>query len=166
MAFFKRQTLKDKGLTDEQIEYILAESNRALAADYAPKTEIQAQIEKAVEDAKKAVPAPNVKESEDYKKLEADFAAYKAKESARNSDDFKGVKAKFFDEVYGKVDTSKPIPEQITKIKADFEEYFEPEQKQEQGKPSFGAPTSGSMPKGNEGNKTFAQLWGHEKERN
>ena len=34
MAGFRRTTLKEKGLTDEQIDYVMGEANRFLAADY------------------------------------------------------------------------------------------------------------------------------------
>ena len=40
--------LKEKGLTDEQIEYLMTESNRALAANYLPKSEVQEQINHAL----------------------------------------------------------------------------------------------------------------------
>ena len=53
MALFKRPTLKDKGLTDDQIEWLLTESNRALAANYMPKSDLQEQIDAAVAEAKK-----------------------------------------------------------------------------------------------------------------
>ena len=159
MALFKRSTLTDKGLTDEQVEFIMGESARKLASDYTLKSEVQAQIDEAVENAKKQIPTPDVKASEDYLKLQADFDAYKAKENARHSDDFKGVKDKFFDAVYEKVDMAKPIPEQITAIKAEYEEYFE-EDKPE-SKPTFGAQSSGSMPKGK--NDGLFSAWGYDK---
>ena len=53
MALFKRTNLKDKGLTDEQIEYVMTESGRALG-DYELKSNIQAQIDEAVKAVKPA----------------------------------------------------------------------------------------------------------------
>ena len=70
MALFKRTVLKEKGLTDEQIEYLMTESNRALAANYLPKSEVQEQINHALEDAKKNVPE-DVTQTEAYKTVAA-----------------------------------------------------------------------------------------------
>ena len=68
MALFKRNNLKEKGLTDEQIEYIMTESGRALG-DYELKSNIQAQIDAAVE-AVKVNPEPvNVLETDEYREL-------------------------------------------------------------------------------------------------
>ena len=159
MAILKRSTLKEWGLNDEQVEKVMSETARALANDYTLKSDVQAQVEKAVEDAKKTMPTPDVKNSEEYVKLQADFDAYKAKETARHSDAFKGVKDKFFDEVYSKVDKDKDIPQQLTAIKAEYEEYFEPET-QPESKPTFGAPSGGGMPKGKNGGLLSA--WGYD----
>lgn len=168
MALFKRSTLKDKGLTDEQAEYVITEASRLLAANYVSKEEMQEQIEKAVSNAvdeTKKNTKFDAKETDDYKALQAEFESYKAKESARRSEDFKGVKDKFFDTVFEKVDMTKSIPEQLNKIKEDFEEYFEADEPKDK-KPTFGAPIDGSMPKGKEGKETFASLWGYDKKGN
>lgn len=157
MALFKRNTLKDKGLTEEQIDFIMNEGNRVLASDYELKSDRQAAIDAAIAEAQKNIPAPNVKESEEYKALETEFATYKDKQTARMSEDFKGVKAKFFDTVYDKIDRSKPVPAQLESLKKDFEEYFEPEKTE--NKPTFGAQSTGGMLAGND-KKDFASLWG------
>ena len=52
MALFKRQDLKAKGFTDDQIEYIMTESGRSLASNYTLKSDVQAQIDAAVAAAK------------------------------------------------------------------------------------------------------------------
>lgn len=165
MALFKRSTLKDKGFTDEQIEFVMSESARALAADYMLKSDLEAEKAKAVEDAKKGF-IVNVEDTDQYKTLlgqktdiEAQFNSYKERQTARTSEDFKGVKAKFFDQVYDKVDKTKPIPEQLTAIKAEYEEYFEAEK--DDPKPTFGAPSGGSMPKGK--NNSLLSAWGYER---
>ena len=92
----------------------------------------------------------------------AKSAAQQAQQTARGSDEFKGVKPKFFETVYGMVDRgdgAKPVNEQLDGIRKNFEEYFVAEQ---QGpKPTFGAPVEGSMPTGQQGAvKGFAEAWG------
>ena len=105
----------------------------------------------------------NVKESEEYKALQADFDGYKTRQDARTSEDFKGVKAKFFDTVYDRIDRSegaKPVPEQLAAMKKDYEEYFIAEDPAP-AKPQFGAKPAGSMPKGEEGAvAAFNDAWG------
>ena len=82
-------------------------------------------------------------------------------QTARTSEDFRGVKGKFFETVYGMVDRgdgAKPVKDQLEGIRKEYEEYFEPVQQQ---KPTFGAPVEGSMPKGETGAvKGFADAWG------
>jgi hypothetical protein len=83
-------------------------------------------------------------------------------QQARTSEDYKGVKGKFFETVYGMVDRkdgAKPVAEQLADIRKGYEEYFEPEKSQQ--KPTFGAPVEGSMPKGDQGAvAAFSQAWG------
>ena len=50
MALLRRKDLEAKGLTAEQIDYIVTESNRALAADYMPKSSLQEEIDKAIKE--------------------------------------------------------------------------------------------------------------------
>ena len=163
MALFKRSTLREKGLNDEQIEYLMTESGRALAADYMAKADLQTQIDAAVETAKQGwKPEPvNVKESDEYKKLEADLARVRAV----NSEDFASIKPKFRETVYGLLDHAegaKAIAEQLNDVKKDYEEYFLPSQNPtpapQQGKPIFGAPTEGRMPTG-EKKSTLESIW-------
>ena len=75
MALFKRTNLKDKGLTDEQIEYVMTESGRALG-DYELKSNIQAKIDEAVSAVKPA--EVNVLESSEYLSLMAENEKLKA----------------------------------------------------------------------------------------
>ena len=117
-------------------------------------------------DALKDVKHPDVKESEEFKKLQSDFDAYKAMQTARTSDDFKSVKPKFFETVYGMVDRSdgaKPVADQLSEIAGKYEEYFSTAPAEQTGlanpaKPSFGAPTEGSAPTGKTG-PSFNDFW-------
>lgn len=155
MALFKRTELKAKGLTDEQVEYLLTESNRALAADYAPKSDIQAQI-----DAAKAAAPTDPTKSKEYQEL----AGKAAKLEAFQTDDFSSVKKPYRDIVWDKLDHGdkhKPYAEQITEMATAMPDLFQTtEQPQkEPDKPHFGAPTQGQMPTGKEG-PSFMDNWG------
>lgn len=130
----------------------------------AAETAQNAAIEAAKAEWEKAQQKPNVKESEEYKALESDFDNYKVRETARRSDDFKDVKPKFFDTVYDRIDRAegaKPISEQLAGMKTDFEEWFNPAETPTPKQPQFGASTSGTMPKGDEGAvAAMAKAWG------
>ena len=169
---FTRKALNDimgnEGLTPEQrTEQVFSLYGRALDDGYIAKTAAQQAQQTALDNAKaeweKGVKAPDPKESDDYKALQGEFNAYKAMQAARASEDYKGVKGKFFETVYGMVDRNdgaKPVAEQLADIRKGYEEYFEPEQRQ-QSKPVFGAPVEGSMPKGEQGAaRGFADAWG------
>lgn len=161
--------LNDEALTpEERTDQLFSLYGRAIDDGYVTKNAAQAAQDAAVEAAKaQAVSnfkAPDVKESEEYKTLVSQFDAYKTKQEARLSVDFAGVKQKFFDAVYDRIDRSegaKPISEQLTEIQKDYEEYFNPEEpKPPQPAPQFGGKTSGSMPTG-DGEGTFAKYWGY-----
>lgn len=124
---FTRKYLKELGLTDDQIDSVLAERSKSLG-DYILKADAETEKATAITDALSKVKPPevNVKEHADYKALETEYATFKKKTEARTSDDFKGVKGKFFDTVYDKLDHSKPYADQITALKKDYEEYFNP----------------------------------------
>ena len=132
MALFKRTVLKEKGLTDEQIEYLMTESNRALAANYLPKSEVQEQINHALEDAKKNVPE-DVTQTEAYKTVAAERDMLRA----LSGDEFSSVKPKFREAVYKMLERgeeAKPIPEQLEHIAEQYEEYFTPKQTEQPAK--------------------------------
>lgn len=160
--------MADENMTPEQrTEAVYGLYGRALDDGYIAKTAAQQAQQTALDNAKaeweKGVKVPDPKESDDYKALQGEFNAYKAMQAARASEDYKGVKGKFFETVYGMVDRkdgAKPVTEQLADIRKGYEEYFEPEQRQQQ-KPTFGAPVEGSMPKGETGAvKGFADAWG------
>ena len=163
MALFKRQDLKDKGLSDEQIEWVMTEGNRSLSANYALKSDVQVQIDEAV---KAAQGSPvDVKTSPEYTELQRERDMLRA----IGGDDFAGVKPKFREQVFGMLQTgddAKPVAEQLTGIREKYEEYFiqtEPAGGQPP-KPQFGSPDKGAMPKGNEGvSDQLAKAWGFKK---
>lgn len=169
MAIFTRKAvnavLSDDSLTaEEKTERLFGLYGQALDEGYLSKAAAQAAQNAAIEAAKaeavKDIKAPVISETEEYKNLLNDFNAYKAKQNARLSDDYAGVKSKFFDAVYDMVDRSegaKPIPEQLGAIREKYEEYFAAEKKDE--KPSFGGPTQGGAPTGKTG-PSFADAWG------
>lgn len=151
---------------DERADQIFSLYGRALDDGYVTRKAAEAAQKAAIDTAKeeweKNAPKVNVIETEEYKKLQGEFDGYKAKQTARNSEEFREVKPKFFDRVYDLVDRSdgsKPVTEQLAALRKDYEEYFvsaEPTPK-----PQFGAPTKGEMPKGDEGAvAAFQSAWG------
>jgi hypothetical protein len=169
---FTRKALNDimgnEGLTPEQrTEQVFSLYGRALDDGYIAKGAAAQAQQTALDNAKaeweKGVKVPDPKESDAYKQLQGEFDSYKQMQQARTSEDYKGVKGKFFETVYGMVDRkdgAKPVAEQLADIRKGYEEYFEPEQRQ-QNKPTFGAPVEGSMPKGDQGAvAAFSKAWG------
>lgn len=161
MALFKRADLEAQGMTKEQIDFVMTEGNRSLSKNYVLSSDVQEQINAAVE-AAKAAPV-NVKETDDYKALEGEFAAYKDKQATITSEPFEAVKPKFREQVYGMIqrgDGAEPVDKQLAGIREKYEEYFTPAQ-QQQKPPAFGAPIQGSMPTGNKGAvQGFKDTWG------
>ena len=164
MAIFKRETLKEKGLTDEQIDFLMSESGRALG-DYIPKSELQGHIDEAV----KKLPPPtpiDPKTTEEYKKIADELAMTKA----LGGEDFASVKPKFRETVYKMLDHGEkhaPYAEQMKGVAEKFEEYFNPQtqtQQEPQNKPQFGAPVNGSMPNGDKA-PSFGDYWGFNKKK-
>lgn len=157
MALFKRADLRAQGLSDEQIEWIMTEAGRSLAANYVTKSDSEA----AIEAAKTAIPEQDPTKSDAYLKL----AAKTAKLEAFSGTDFAGVKAPYKDMIWGQLDHEeghKPYAEQLTAIKETMPDLFtaaEQEEKEEPQKPQFGAPTGGSLPKGDKA-PSFADVWG------
>lgn len=164
--------VNDENLTpEEKTERLFTLYGQALDDGYVAKGQqtaaINAAVEKAREEALKEVKAPNVKESEEYKALLQQMEDQKARFAARDSEDFKNVKAKFFDTVYGMIDRAdgaKPIAEQLQEISGKYEEYFIPgtdeKPEQVQNKPTFGAEATGSAPSGKTP-PSFGEMWGY-----
>ena len=128
------------------------------------QTATQTAIEKAKEDWQKEQKPVDIKASDEYKALEGEFSAYKDMTAARTSEEYKGVKPKFFERVYSMIDRSegaKPVAEQMAGIKKDFEEFFTPDTNPAAKLPQFGGSTTGTMPKGDEGAVAgFSKAWG------
>lgn len=152
---------------EERADQIFSLYGRALDDGYITRNAAEAAQSAAIESARKEweknTPKPNIKESEEYRALQADFDGYKSRQTARTSDDFKEVKPKFFDRVYDLIDRAdgaKPVSEQIAAIRKDYEEYFiaaDPTP----SKPQFGAKPEGRMPTGEEGAvAAFQSAWG------
>lgn len=159
--------MADEGLTPEQrTEQVMSLYGRALDDGYISKSAAQTAQETALNNAKaeweKNLERPNIKESEEYKTLQGQFEAYKTMQTARTSEDFKDVKPKFFETVYGMIDRAdgaKPVKEQLETIRTGYEEYFNPAQIPP--KPQFGSPDKGAMPTGKEGAvEAFSNAWG------
>lgn len=160
--------MSDEGLTPEQrTEQVMSVYGRALDDGYISKAAAQTAQETALTNAKaeweKGIKVPDPKESDEYKKLASDFDAYRTMQTARGSEEYKGVKGKFFETVYGMIDRkegAKPVSEQMTDIRKNWGEYFE-DSDPEPKKPTFGGPVEGGMPKGNEGAEAaFLKAWG------
>lgn len=155
MALFKRADLKSKGLTDEQIEFVMTESGRALS-DYELKTAVQSKIDEAV---KAVQPAEiNVLESSEYLSLMAENEKLKA----LGTDDFSVVKAPYKDMVWDKLDHGaehKPYNEQLTALAETMPDLFAIQQEEPKQTPQFAGGTAGTMPQGNEA-PSFGKLWG------
>jgi hypothetical protein len=155
MALFKRADLKSKGMTDEQIEFVMTESGRALS-DYELKTAVQSKIDEAV---KAVQPAEiNVLESSEYLSLMAENEKLKA----LGTDDFSVVKAPYKDMVWDKLDHGaehKPYNEQLTALAETMPDLFATQQEEPKQTPQFAGGTAGTMPQGNEA-PSFGKLWG------
>lgn len=161
----------DENLTpEERVDSIFSLYGRSIDDGYVTRGAAQAAQEAAIKQAQEAwekdhkPPEINVKETEEYKTLLGEFEGYKTRQTARNSDDFKDVKPKFFDMVYDRIDraeNAKPITEQLADMRKDFEEYFIPQTAQQPQKlPQFGAKPEGTMPKGEEGAVAqFVNAW-------
>ena len=152
---------------EERVDQIFSLYGRSLDDGYVTKKAAEAAQNAAIESARKEwennAPKVNVLESEEYKKLQGEFDGYKAKQIARNSEDFKEVKPKFFERVYDLIDRAdgaKPVQEQLAALKKDYEEYFNPADPAP-NKPQFGAKPEGGMPKGETGAVAeFSNAWG------
>ena len=116
---------------EERVNRIMALRGQDLESGYVTKTAAKAAQDAAIEQAKaeweKNIPKPNIKESEEYKALQGEYAGYKAMQEAKGSEDFRGVKGKFFETVYGMINRTegaKPVSEQIAEIRGEWPEYF------------------------------------------
>ena len=174
-GIFTRKTISDimtnEALTpEERTDQVFSLYGRALDDGYVTKSAAKASMDEALASAKadweKGVQHPDPKESDVYKALQGEFDAYKAMQTARSSEDYKGVKGKFFETVYGMVDRAdgaKPVKEQLDAMRQEFEEYFTPTAPEPKpAQPQFGAQVQGTLPTG-DGEGSFAKYWGYDK---
>jgi len=161
MAEFTRKFLMDHGVPEDQVDAIMAARNQTMndtLSGYVPKADVQKQIDAAIA----AVPKP---EPIDPKTTDEYMALQRERDMLRaiGGEDFASVKPKFREQVFGMLDRgekAKPINEQLTGIQEKYEEFFTVKQELTP-KPTFGAPTQGSMPKGDEGAEAqFLKAWG------
>ena len=158
MALFKRADLEAQGLSKEQIEFIMTEGNRSLAANYTLNSDVQGKIDTAVQAAQ--VTPPDVTQTPEYQAIASERDMLRA----IGGEDFASVKPKFREPVFGMLDRGEkaaPIADQLKTIGEKYEEYFTPTQPDEAppAKPTFGAPTQGSAPSGKTG-QSFMETWG------
>ena len=165
--------LSDEALTtEERTERLFSLYGQALDDGYVSKSAADAAKNAAVEQAKteaaKNIKAPDPKESQEYKDLQAEYSGFKARQEARSAPEYAGIKPKFFDAVYDMIDRkegAKDLKEQITSIRENYAEYFSEDQGDDAGKqatggkPHFGAETKGSQPSGKTG-PSFMDTWG------
>lgn len=152
---FSRKFLLDNGVPEDKVDVILAERNRTLK-DYIPQSDVQEQIDAAVEAAKKDAPPADVTTSAEYLALMGENEKLKAFQG----DDFANVKAPYRDIVWEKLDHAekhKPYTEQLQELQGSMPDLFAT--KEEPSKPSFGAQPQGSVPSGKTG-PSFMESWG------
>ena len=126
------EILQDEALTlDERLDRIMSMRGKDLDDGYVTKALAKESTDSAVEAAKaeweKNAPKPNILESEEYKALRGEYDAYKARQNAKGSEDYKEVNQKYFDMVYDMVDRkegAKAEAEQIAEIKEKYPEMF------------------------------------------
>lgn len=156
---FTRKALAALGLDEEKIEKVMTLHGTSMA-DFVPKSELAAKIEEAKTSALKEAPKPDVKESDDYKALQAEFDSFKRKVETASELKKGGVKEKFIDNVFALLTEDKPAAEQLDAIREKYEEYFSPqEQSQAAASPQFGADTKGQMPSGKTA-PSMEDIWG------
>ena len=132
MALFKRADLEAQGLTKDQIEYIMTESGRSLSANYVLTSDVQSRIDEAVKAVKPE--QVDVKTTPEYMEVVSERDMLRA----IGGEDFATVKPKFREQVYGMLQTgtdAKPVAEQLTGIRENYEEYFLPAEQQQPNQP-------------------------------
>lgn len=149
-------------LTPEQrTEQVFSLYGRALDDGYMTKSAAEEAKQAAIEATKAGFKAPDPidpKTTPEYLELQRENEKLRTIGGA----DFSDVLPQYREFAFGKLDRSekaKPISEQLTAMRESYGEIFTPKQ-QEQQKPQFGAPTQGSMPKGETGAVAgFSNAW-------
>ena len=119
---FTRKFLTDHGVPEDQVDAIMQERNRTLG-DYVPKSDVQAQIDAAVQNALKGAPkAVSPVETDEYKAVVEERDMLRA----LGGDEFASVKPKFREAVYKMLDRSEGAPctaDQLKAVQEKYEEY-------------------------------------------
>lgn len=142
------EVLQDESLSiDERLDRIMGLRGRDLDEGYVTKTAAREDRDEAVANAKaeweKNLPKPNILESPEYKALKGEFDGYKTMQKDKESEDYKEVKGKFFETVYGMVDKKEgaaPVAEQMATIKEKWPEYFTVEAEVPKNTPQYSKP--------------------------
>lgn len=119
---FTRKFLRDNGVPEENIDAIMDERTRTLTG-YVAEADVQARIDAALADAQANAPTPDIKTTPEYIELQEERDMLRA----LGGSDFAGIKPKFREAVYKMLDhgaDAKPIEEQLTAVKENYEEYF------------------------------------------
>lgn len=156
--------IRNGELTEEQkTEQLFSLYGRALDDGFISKSAAEEAKQAAIEATKAGFKAPepiDPKTTQEYLDLQRERDMLRA----IGGEDFASVKPKFREQVFGMLDRgekAKPVSEQLTGIQEKYEEYFTTAKEPNQTKPTFGAPTEGSMPKGEEGAvSAFQNIWG------
>ena len=157
--------MQNAELTPEQrTEQVFSLYGRALDEGFVSKHDAEEARNAAVEAAKAGFKAPepvDVKTTAEYQELARERDMLRA----IGGEEFQSVKPKFREQVFGMLDRgdkAKPVADQLAGIAERYEEYFTPKpQEHQQPKPTFGAPTQGSMPTGNESAvAAISNAWG------
>lgn len=154
--------MQNAELTPEQrTEQVFSLYGRALDEGFVSKHDAEEARQAAIEATKAGFKAPepvDVKTTAEYQELARERDMLRA----IGGDEFQRVKPKFREQVFGMLDRgekAKPVADQLAGIAERYEEYFTP--KPAEPKPTFGAPTQGSMPTGDEGaGAVFRKAWG------
>lgn len=156
---FTRNFLMNHGVPEDQVDAIMAERNRTLT-DYVPKSDVQAQIDAAVEEAKRNIHEPvKVEDSDEYKAVVAERDMLRA----IGGEEFASIKPKFRETVYGMLDRGEEaagLADQLAKVKEQFEEYFIPPESQK-STPVFSKPAGSTHTNETEEDRLYAELVKH-----
>ncbi len=121
---FTRRAISGYGLTNEQLEKVMA-LHAASLAGYVPKSEVREQINLALAGALENAQVTYVKDSDEYKKLQREFDSYKKKVEILTELKNYGVKEKFVNTVYSMLQEGKNVAEQIEVVREKYEEFFD-----------------------------------------
>ena len=161
MAEFTRKFLMDHGVPEDQVDAIMAARNQTMndtLSGYVAKADVQKQIDAAVA----AVPKPDPVDPKTTKEY-MDLLNERDMLRAIGGEDFAQVKPKFRETVFGMLDRGEKaaaVKDQLTGIREKYEEYFNPEQQnQQKNTPQFSQQPGhpGTNPTSEE-DKLFKQL--------